>query len=343
MRLKQDFLTNSAVGFTGINKHVDEKNMTALSGDTKLDFFHGLAILDGQYTQARNQNLDADARSWIAKVYHNSDYLVAGAGYEYISNQFQDILSTSYQPYNNLKGFWTEYKYYWYSPWQYLIRVSPYVNIYQYRYVEGPYGMIPRDGFEFDTDFYFQDKWQITTFYEDNHRIEDYTWEMYSGPTPADVAYRWVDRKSFHNRYLGTRLSLNPFEYNSLELGYEAGRHYDRNLNYGFVTLTYKPLPPFSVGYSFDYQDLYRFNQDDTLWINRLNLRYQVTQEFYASSFLQLSDLSNLITTNFLLGYHYRDGSDLYLAYYLDRVFRGSPRPVMNRILLLKGTFWLGI
>lgn len=342
-RLKQDFLTNSAVGITGINKHVEGKDMTAFSGDTKLDFFHGLAIADGQYTQARNENLDAEARSWLAQVYHSSDYLVAGAGYEYISDGFQQVLDTSYQPYGNLKGFWTEYKYYWYSPWTSLIRVSPYINIYQYHYVDGPYGMIPRQGFEFDTDFYFSGKWQLTTFYEDNQRIDSYLWVLRSSPLSSAIDYRWLERVSYHNRYLGARLSLNPFEYNSLEMGYEVGQHYNWNLNYGFASLTYKPLPPVSLTYTLDAQELYRLDQDMMLWINRLNLRYQLTKELYASSFVQFSDLSNLVTTNFLVGWHYRDGSDVYLAYYLDKIYRQEPKTVMNRVFLLKGTFWLGI
>lgn len=343
MRLKQDFATNSAVGFTGVNKEMAEGRMLAFSGDTKLDFWKGKAIIDGQFTSAKNESINDDANSWLAQLYHNSDYLIAGAGYESIGTNFQSILPTSYQPYDNLKGFWTEYKYYWYTPWQFLMRVSPYVKVYQYRYVDGPYDMVPRDGFDFTTDFYFSNKWQLTAYYEDNHRIYDYLWYLYSDPETETIEHRWLEHVPYHNRYAGSELTINPFEFNTVTFGYEGGTHFDYNLNYAYLGTTFKPLDMLSVGYSLDYQSLNRYDDSIQWWINRLNLRFQFTRELYCSSFLQLSDISNMVTTNFLIGYQYRRGSDIYLAYNNDKVFRGDQRPVMNRIFLLKGTFWLGI
>ena len=140
---------------------------------------------------------------------------------------------------------------------------------------------------------------------------------------------------------LGGRLSSSDTRPISATTGFELGGFYSGNINKYFVNLTIKPTYRISIDgeYQFNHITLPTGEFHANLFSGRFS--YSFSTNLYAKLYTQWNTETGLLTTNFLINFIYRPGSDFYFVfnqtYDTDATNRVGLR---NSTVVAKMTFW---
>ncbi|MCG9128336.1 carbohydrate binding family 9 domain-containing protein [Candidatus Poribacteria bacterium] len=139
---------------------------------------------------------------------------------------------------------------------------------------------------------------------------------------------------------LGGRLSSSDTRPISATTGFEIGSFYNGNLNKYFVNGTIKPNYRISIDgeYQYNHVTLPAGEFHANLFSGRLS--YSFSTKLYAKLFTQWNTETNLVTTNFLINYIYRPGSDFYFVFNQIYDTDGTQRGIRNLTVVAKMTFW---
>lgn len=105
---------------------------------------------------------------------------------------------------------------------------------------------------------------------------------------------------------------------------------------------TVKPLVNLELETNVNHQSQYQNDFKDTIyniWILDYWVKYQVTKDIFTRIFFESNLDSHQHQLNFLIGYNYRPGSYLYLAYNEQRDNSTGKFWLKNRVLMLKATY----
>jgi hypothetical protein len=103
-----------------------------------------------------------------------------------------------------------------------------------------------------------------------------------------------------------------------------------------------KPLVNLELETNVNHQSQYQNNFKDRIydiWIIDNWIKYQITKDIFTRIFFESNLDSHQHQVNFLIGYNYRPGSYLYLAYNEQRDNSAGKFWLKNRVLMLKATY----
>lgn len=140
---------------------------------------------------------------------------------------------------------------------------------------------------------------------------------------------------------LGGRFSTNDSRVISTTTGFEIGTFYNGQLRKFYVEGSLKPSGQISLhaNYQFNRITLPAGDFDANLFSGRFN--YSFSTNLFAKLFAQWNTEANLVSTNFLINYIYRPGSDFYFVfnqtYDTDKTTKTQ---LQNSTVVAKITFW---
>ena len=140
---------------------------------------------------------------------------------------------------------------------------------------------------------------------------------------------------------VGGRFSTSDSRIISTTTGFELGNFYNGQIRKFYVDGSLKPSGRISLhaNYQFNRVNLPAGDFDANLFSGRLNYSFSTT--LFAKLFAQWNTETNLMSTNFLINYIYRPGSDFYFVfnqtYDTDKITKTR---LQNSTVVAKMTFW---
>lgn len=137
------------------------------------------------------------------------------------------------------------------------------------------------------------------------------------------------------------RFSTSDSRIVSTTTGFELGNFYDGHIRKYYIDGSLKPNAQLSINVEYEYN---RVNlPDDIIEANLLSGRfnYSFSTTLFTKLFAQWNSEANLITTNFLINYIYRPGSDFYFVF--NQVYDTDPATkavLRSSTVVAKMTFW---
>ena len=143
----------------------------------------------------------------------------------------------------------------------------------------------------------------------------------------------------YHYSIFGGRFSTSDSRIISITTGFELGNFYDGTIRKYYVDSSFKPIGRLSMNaeYEFNRIELPAGEFDANLFSSRLNYSFSTT--LFAKLYAQWNTETNLVSTNFLINYIYRPGSDFYFVF--NQTFdTDSTTTLQNSTIVAKMTFW---
>ncbi len=140
---------------------------------------------------------------------------------------------------------------------------------------------------------------------------------------------------------LGGRISTSDSRPVNATTGFEFGNFYNGGIRRFYVHVTLKPTGRMSLesSYQFNQVNLPDGNFDANLFNSRFN--YSFSTSLFAKFFAQWNQETNVLSTNLLINYIYRPGSDFYFVfnqtYDTDRTTKTS---LVDSTVVGKFTYW---
>ncbi len=140
---------------------------------------------------------------------------------------------------------------------------------------------------------------------------------------------------------LGGRISTSDSRPVNATTGFEFGNFYNGGIRRFYVHVTLKPTGRMSLesSYQFNQVNLPDGNFDANLFNSRFN--YSFSTSLFAKLFAQWNQETNVLSTNLLINYIYRPGSDFYFVfnqtYDTDRTTKTS---LVDSTVVGKFTYW---
>ena len=135
-----------------------------------------------------------------------------------------------------------------------------------------------------------------------------------------------------------TSISSDESKRVSSEFGVNFGNFYNGERNGFDIEASFKPNGRFNL------ESQYRFNRitlpDDSFDVNSFSARvnYSFSTTLFAKLFAQWNSDSDVISTNFLLNYIYRPGSDFFLVF--NQTYDRSETELVDSTFVAKMTYW---
>ena len=145
----------------------------------------------------------------------------------------------------------------------------------------------------------------------------------------------------YHFSAFGGRISTSDSRPISTTVGCELGNFYDGEIRKFSVRGTLKPSDRISLNgdYEFNRVTLPAGSFDANLFSGRFN--YSFSTKLFAKLFAQWNTDDNVVSTNFLINYIYRPGSDFYFVfnqtYRTDKTTKGR---LLDSTVVAKMTYW---
>lgn len=336
LRTAYDIRHDMALGFTGVDRRRKNERTTVMGVDTKYSA-GDIATFDFQVAVMDKPEFENRLTSFSLSAYRYSSDLSFYTGYEDIADRFGEC-ETGYIPYDDIRGLWNwvEYDFWPYAKGMEMIYLYGYGDYYKDHkgrdamwYQEGQVGVRFLNGIELVYDF------------SRNMRV----WE--SG------LYRETLKNHYHEFFCG----YNMLEWSSTYFDYIFGKNYWWDMNYINVASSFKVTSRLAIELGVEYErlkkrkeyyygfenELERYKPVENIWIFIVKWNYQITHDLFMRTFLQSSGLDNTWTVNALIGYNYYKGSHIYLAYNEWREYSAPGKPLLGRILFLKGDFNIGL
>ena len=139
----------------------------------------------------------------------------------------------------------------------------------------------------------------------------------------------------------GGRVSSSDTRTVSATTGFEIGDFYDGQLRQFYVQGTLKPNGRISIdtSYQFNQVTLPHGNFDANLFTGRFN--YSFSTDLFAKFFAQWNTEADVVSTNFLINYIYRPGSDFYLVFNQTYDTDGTRKStLLDSTVVAKMTYW---
>ena len=139
----------------------------------------------------------------------------------------------------------------------------------------------------------------------------------------------------------GGRISTSDTRAFNTTTGFEFGNFYSGELRKFYIHMTLKPTSRMSLEtfYQFNRVNLPAGNFDANLFTSRFN--YSFSTSLFAKLFAQWNTESQVVSTNFLINYIYRPGSDFYFVfnqtYDTDRTTKSA---LLDSTVVGKFTYW---
>lgn len=139
----------------------------------------------------------------------------------------------------------------------------------------------------------------------------------------------------------GGRFSTSDIRIINATTGFELGNFYNGNIRKYYVDLGMKPNGRISINanYQFNRVNLPEDSFDANLFSGRLNYSFSTT--LFAKLYAQWNTETDIVSTNFLINYIYRPGSDFYFVfnqiYDTDKTTKTS---LKSSTVVAKMTFW---
>ncbi len=140
---------------------------------------------------------------------------------------------------------------------------------------------------------------------------------------------------------VGGRISTSDIRLLSTTAGFELGNFYNGQIRKFFVDGNLKPTVRISVNvdYEFNRVSLRSHSFDANLFSGRINYSFSTT--LFAKLFAQWNTETDLISTNFLINYIYRPGSDFYFVFNQTYDTDKTTKTVLqSSTVVAKMTFW---
>jgi len=336
LRTVYDIRHDLSLGFTGVDRRREGERTTTGSIDTKYSL-GDVATFDFQCATLDKSILTDRLNSYYISAYRSSSGLSLNFGYDDIAKGFGEC-ETGYIPYDDERGGWGQMDY---SLWFYKKGIER-VNFCGL-------GDYYKD--HNSRDIYWDQMGGMRLYLINNLQFEYY----YSRELRV-----WEDlqRESFKNHYNEFFVGYNLKEWSSVYFEYQFGKQWWYNLDYLSFGSSFKITPRLAVELSTEYgrydvrkefyeeydkRDLIKTVPVENLWIFVVKWNLQITHNMFFRTFLQSSGIDNTWTINALLGYNYYKGSHIYLAYNEWREYSAPGKPLLGRIMLLKGDFYLGL
>lgn len=334
LRVKQDVFTRSNLGFMFVNKQTGSA-------------YNRAGGLDFSFSPTPNFNVSAFyARTWDAGNTDEDDAAFIEAGYSgtiysarfsymKIENNFNPAVGFVNRR-RGLRGLNRYYSELGYRPRPGVLGIR---SIY-FR----PYFRVFTNANN-EVKFWIASLYSLTGFSSGDWYIFDITrtYDVVEGPfrpsrrMTTNIPVGKYEFTTFKMRLFGSRIrKLSPRV--SLEVGnYYTGRRYRV-----WVTNLFRPVGRLSLetDYEINWLRLPQANLNIHVLSNRL--QYSFTTDFYVKVFAQWNNDSEVFSTNFLLNYRFRPGSDLYLVYDQGYGTEGGLHE-RNRALLLKLSYLIGL
>lgn len=339
--VRRDVFSKSNVGLMVVNKQIDDPSVG-------WERYNRAAGVDFNYSPTRNLNFQAfTAATWDSEIddtdaahfammnYRGSKYW-ARAKYLEVEDNFEPAVGFV----NRRKGLDTFRRYDLYLRW----RPRPDIDGVRYMSI-GPEAQLITDRdnnvkfwtaeWSWFTSFNTGDFWSIQTV-----RTHDVVDEAFS---PSD---RRPDIEIPPGEYTFTTISTGPRPSRSrklrpgfsLEVGtYYTGKRYTLESETAF-------LPSGKLTCELDYEGNWLRLPEGNVSIHTLSSRwlYSFTTDFFVKLFVQWNNDKESFSTNFLLNYRYRPGSDIFFVFdHGFDTFDGLSR--RNRSLLLKWSYLLNL
>jgi len=335
-RTVYDIRHNLSLGFTGVDRRRVGERMTTYSIDS-IYSAGDFATFDFQYAMLDKPAFTNNLNSYSISAYRLSSGLSFDMGYEDIAKGFGEC-ETGYIPYDDERGGWNQMDY---SIWLYkkgierinFVGFGDYYKNHNGKDVwwdqEGGIGLFLMNNLQFN--YYYMRELRVT---ENGFMLE-----------------------SLKNHYNEFFVGYNLKKWSSAYFDYQFGKHWWWNLNYLSFGSSFKMTSRLAVELSTEYgryekrkeyyegfeRDIVKNEPVENLWIFVIKWNYQITHNLFFRTFLQSSGFDNTWTINALLGFNYYKGSHIYLAYNEWREYSIPGKPLLGRILLLKGDFYLGL
>ncbi len=140
---------------------------------------------------------------------------------------------------------------------------------------------------------------------------------------------------------VGGRFSTSDSRVISTTTGFELGNFYNGQIRKFYINGSLKPSGKISLhaNYQFNRVNLPAGDFDANLFSGRLYYSFSTT--LFAKIFAQWNTETNLVSTNFLVNYIYRPGSDFYFVF--NQTYdtdKATKTRLLNSTVVVKMTFW---
>ncbi len=139
----------------------------------------------------------------------------------------------------------------------------------------------------------------------------------------------------------GGRFSTSDIRIINATTGFELGNFYNGNIRKYYVDLGMKPNGRISIhaNYQFNRVNLPEDSFEANLFSGRLNYSFSTT--LFAKLYAQWNTETNLVSTNFLINYIYRPGSDFYFVFNQTYDTDKTTQTILqSSTVVAKMTFW---
>jgi hypothetical protein len=340
IRIKRDVFTRSNIGLIAINKQIN----TTANGWSEYNRAGGM---DFSFSPLRELNIQGFyARTWDSRLGVSDDARFGRV--DYIGSNFSGRLSylDVEDQFNPEVGFVNRRRgmdgFRRYDAQAYLLPRPGIWNIRSLRI--GPEIQLITD--ENNIQQYWQAKFEVSTQLNSSDRIQvgwEQTYDIVTQPFQPSLRKNMeipVGEYTFSTVSIGTRTSrARKFQ---VETTLKGGNYYTGT---GYSIEWESALRPSG---RFSWENIYNFNwiqlPQGNLDLQTLSSRltYSFTTEFFLKLFVQWNNDKELVTTNFLLNYRFRPGSDLFFVY--DHNFYSAHGlKDTSRAILLKLSYLLGL
>ncbi|MCZ6636063.1 MAG: DUF5916 domain-containing protein [bacterium] len=340
LRVKQDVLRRSNIGFIAVNKHTWAQGQTATNRAGGVDFSFSPSRelnIQGFYARTWDSNNPDNDNARFLRVNYSGTFVSARAIYLDVEDNFEPTAGFVNRR-RGIRAFRRFDSRILFIPRP---RSSEVRNLWigpEYRIIVDGDNKVKfwRARWNWWTQFFSGDRIQVRM--ERTHDVIDRTFRPSRQHPEVFVP---TGEYTFTTLTVGMRTdSSRPLE---LDVAFDGGTYYNGERYRACIESAYRPSGRFSIETIVDANWIW-LPQGGNLNIQTLSTRmlYSFTTDFFVKVFAQMNTDSELVGANFLLNYRFRPGSDLFLVY--DHGFDSADGlNQTSRSLLLKLSYLIGL
>lgn len=326
LRLKQDVLEKSSLGFMWLNKQVDgDLDNSGLAVDW--DFGLGDLRSGGYYAQTSTPGGPGTGWAGSADVLWDSRYAFLKASYTDISDDFDPQMGfftrTGIREYRGSMTFTPRPKFW---------NLRDIFILDDFSYITDQDGELESRNNRFEVDLQWKNFVVVAMKVFDNTEVLETGFEVDPGITiPAG-------RYDFRNYFLGAQTIPSKAVFGFIQLS--GGEFYDGDFSRFLVGSRIRPVGGLFTRVSWEHTEVDLPAGDFTVDLVSLRVIYSFTPRLSTRTFIEWNREDNL-TANFLLRWIYKPGASIYLAYdeYEDLAELPGVARIHDRSLIAKMTF----
>jgi hypothetical protein len=331
LRLQNDLLNNSFIGIIGLNKEsLDNQDYDRNFGIDANFFLTENTQIGGYLAKSFSPDENGKNLSGFVDFLYNSDLWSCYASQNSIQDNFNAEMG--FFPRTGIKKTNLNFGY---SPRPDMLNIRQMTIFDNYSYITNQRGNLETKINFLGLFTLFNNGSYAFAMLNQNYENLDEEFEIHDNIVLPDTIYRftnfYAEYESDRSKTISGKIKFNTGEFFNGDI-----------LGYGFGT-NLKIGTHLSVNLNFDFNNVSLNQGNFKTSVFSTRIIYSFTPKFFIKPYIQWNSDEKILSTNFLLNFIHKPGSDLYFVYN-EELERIENRFVSkNKVILLKITYLLGL